>query len=158
MFTTFNIKFINYIILLTLLLLLPLIHANWFHYRFDETKFLLYDLATTVITILYFYQKPKLSFSKLGMVVLIFLILMLLSMFLSVNIAYSVEYFFRFFNTAVLTLFIYESLLHEQITLKQILNLSLLSSALFLIYYFYGTHYTHRSGRSKPFISNRFYS
>ena len=128
-------------ILFILSILLPIINSEVFRYQFEDSKFALFDMGSSVITVYYFYYKKELHFTYFGILVLILLFLMILSIFQSVNIGYSFESLFRFFNTVILVIFIYERLKSKQITIEQLNNFVLIASFIFSIYYTYGVYF-----------------
>lgn len=125
--------------LILLSISLPIIHSNIFRYIFEDPKFALYDICSSIITIYYFYNKKEIHFSLFSILNFILLFLMVISIIQSVNIGSSIETLFRFFNTVILTAFIYELLNSNKINLKQLNNIVFISAFIFSIYYLYGT-------------------
>ena len=128
------------IILLALSILLPIIHSEIFRYKFDDTKFALYDIGSSLFTLYYFYNKKSFNLSLLNFIIFSLIFFMILSMIQSVNIVYSVEYLFRFFNTIILIAFIYQLLNKKLIIIEYLLNIILLSASIFSLYYLYGAY------------------
>ena len=146
-------KIITYL-LIFVAILLPIVNTeDIFRYRFEDIKFMIYDFFSSIVVIYYFNYKKKFNISFLFVIIFLFMIAMILSVLQSVNVVASMLYIFRFFNTVIFIVFLYDLLKEKKINLENIGNLILLSSLIFSLYYIYGTEFKNIFHLPTPFSS-----